>query len=184
MQGKGGIGIVRIRVCPGASHSGVVDREELEHRLTGDDSPVNHFLEVIELSHSEVILAPEREHRNCCAGSPPSPQAETMRPVSYDGELAVCAQHSVLTAFPLLDFQGIGISNDEFVFKRLLCIHSNGPLREIGRIQRQHLIPVVHKLAVPDQSQSFVPCHYRHIHDYEGCTFGYQASQNFLIRLA
>ena len=71
MEGEGGIGIIRIGVRPGTCHRRVIDGKHLDYALPCHGSPVGKFLQVLELAHSETVLALEREHRNRNTGTPP-----------------------------------------------------------------------------------------------------------------
>ncbi|MBR4822069.1 MAG: 4-alpha-glucanotransferase, partial [Bacteroidales bacterium] len=76
MQRKSGIGIVRIRIHPLVRHRRIVDRQQLQHGLAGHRRPVRHLLQVVELAHSEPVVAPQCEYRNRSARSAESRAVE------------------------------------------------------------------------------------------------------------
>ena len=57
MQGKGGVGIVRVGVCPCTRHGGVVDGQELNDAHAGALCPIDHDGDVSELADAEALLA-------------------------------------------------------------------------------------------------------------------------------
>ena len=49
-------GIIRIGVLPGVGHVRIIDRQHLQHTLFGLGAPINHHLQVAEVTHTEATL--------------------------------------------------------------------------------------------------------------------------------
>ena len=67
MYGEDADAAVRIRIGPCMGDGGVVDRQELEHALSGFCHKINHRLKVAEISNTRTRLATKREYRHQCA---------------------------------------------------------------------------------------------------------------------
>ena len=99
-------------------HCGVVDRKELENALSCSGSPVDHLLEIIELTYTEIILGAEGEYRDSCAGALPVTSAELHLEVClYDKFVSLRGngKPSVVTVFPCYRRKGFLICNEKLV---------------------------------------------------------------------
>ena len=76
VQGEGTVGIIGIRIHPVPGHRRIVDREQLEHALSGARRPVGHLFQVVEFADAEVLFAAQREDGDGGAGAPVSGPVE------------------------------------------------------------------------------------------------------------
>ena len=159
MESECRVRVVWIRILPSVEHCSVVDRKKLENALACRCSPVNHLLEIVELTYSEVILAAEREHRNRCTGTLPVSAAEANLEVSLYNELVLLRKRcepSVLTVLPSYRSECLLVSDKYLVCEWLSHIESKRPYRELCSVERHHLVPVLERLAAAGESENLV----------------------------
>ena len=68
MEGIDADTVVGIAILPGTRHIGIGDRQHLKDTLFGLGTPVDHHLQIAEVTHAEATLTTEREdgnHRTC-----------------------------------------------------------------------------------------------------------------------
>ena len=114
-------------------HCSIVDRKELKHALSGRCSPINHLLEIVELTYSEIVCAAEGEHRDRCAGASPVATAETYLKIGLDNELTLLSkvcEPSVVAVLPCDRSQSLLVGNEDLVCERLCHIEGKSPYRE------------------------------------------------------
>ena len=140
-------------------HCSVIDRKKLKDALTCSGSPVNHLLEVIELTCSEIILSTEREHRYRCTRSLPVTSAESYLSISLYRNLILfrnIEEPSVLTLLPCDRSKSLPVSYENLVREWLGNIEGKIPYREIRIIKRNDLSPFLECLAAARKSKYFV----------------------------
>ncbi len=106
MERESRVGIVGIRVGPRVGHRRIVDRQKLEHGLSGGFGPVYHGDEVIEVAYTEVGLGAEREHGDGRAGAFPKVEGiDEAHAREHGGSVSEGsdAEGTVLSAFPHFD---------------------------------------------------------------------------------
>ena len=99
-------------------HCGVVDRKELKNALSCCGGPIDHLLEVIELTYTEIILGAEGEYRDSCTGTFPVSSAELHLEVSLDNEFVSLrgnGKPSVVTVLPCYWSKGFLVGNEKLV---------------------------------------------------------------------
>ena len=77
MQGIDAYAVVGIAVLPGVCDVGVVDRQHLDKAHIGFCCPVNHQLQVTEVTHAQASLAAQREDGNDNTGTLPLREGES-----------------------------------------------------------------------------------------------------------
>ena len=98
VQGEDADAGVRVGVSPSVGRCGVVDRQHLQHLLLGFSHPVNHHLQVAEISHAEASFGAQGEHGNESAGK--------FSVADFEESLI----HVVDTCFSLLQFRYFNLS--------------------------------------------------------------------------
>ncbi len=119
VQGKGGVGVVGVRVDPCVGHGGVVDRQELEECLLCGGSPVYHAEQVVEVAHAHVVVAAESEYGNCRACAAPGCESVDEAHACQHSGLSLGgsdAYAAILATFPSNDFARVLVEDEVFVF--------------------------------------------------------------------
>ena len=149
VQGEGRVGVVGVRVGPGARHRRVVDGEELQEGLTRLRAPVNHLFEVDEVAHAEVALGAHREDGDGRAGTAPGCRGVLEGGAVYHHGVGVgrrVVRHDAVVAVLPCHHRFVGaLEDDEFI----LCAGGNDsqvegdlPLGEGGVAQQDGLARV------------------------------------------
>ena len=170
MEGKRGVGVVGIRVGPRMGHRCVVDGQDLEEFLSRHYSPVNHFLKVEEIAHTEVILGPYREHGDCHTGAMPcGARVDETQSVDKHGGVLVLrndVHDMVVTTLPGKHLAGHLVEDDKLIVEWQVYIIERKhdiPHRETGIAHHDSLlgIPCAERFIVTADGKHFVAAHHR-----------------------
>ena len=140
-------------------HCGVVDRKELEDALACSCSPVHHLLEIIELTHSEVVLCTEREHRNRSAGTLPITAAEAYLDICLNHDLILlrkCREPSVLAILPCYRSKRLLVGDEDLICERLCHVECEGPIWIVRAVERHDLVPLLESLSASCEGEHFI----------------------------
>ncbi len=171
---ENGIRLIGIRVHPGSGHGGVVDGKNLQHLLTGLHAPVHHFLDIKEISDTEIIFSPYSEHGDSRAGTFPLffriGKAGAVDYYLLGLDFADHSENAVVHRLPTFHF-AVARQNKEFIFETLRnrverevhfpyrepgVVHPDGPggipVAEISSFAsyRENLIRLNHRSLYPD----------------------------------
>ena len=156
MESKDGDSVVRIRIEVVMTQRRIVDRQGLNHLLTGSRSPIGHFLEVLELTDTEAFGATQREDRHGYTGSLPTrlgTTESTVVLVDYT-TLLYAPDLAVLTPFGINYCTVLKVIDDVFIFDDILPFDIDicAPNGEVRIVHHELVIrvPIAQLSAVTD----------------------------------
>ena len=167
VQGKGRVGVVGVGVLPRVGHRGVIDRKNLNNRLTGRGGPIDHQHQVVELTHTEALIGAECKDRNGHTGTTPGGAVEAgtqgidqHRTFRRHGlcEVVVFAQ------LPAYHLARLTLYDDELVHKgelELVGLQVGTPYGEVGIAHLDGLLylPLAQRLGIAHQHHLLVGTH-------------------------
>ena len=178
MQRKHRNGVVGIGVAVGVGECGVVDRQGLNHLLSGESCPIRQFLQILELAYTESVLCTQTEHRHSYTCSAETWHGASERAVVHAQTRTFLRQSpgvAVLTPLHVAYVTGSQIVDHIFVLKRLHAadLYIGFPYGEILIAHRQFLIhvPVTELLDTANNSYALRGQYLRQI-DGEGNVAG------------
>ena len=135
--------VVRVRVVVGVGEGSVVDRQRLNHLLSGGCGPVGKQFQVLELTDTEVILGAQREYRNSHAGTFPLGLRATEATVILQQNAFGVVYLTVLTILGVDNASGMELIDNVLIFNDIcVCHDASGPDREFG-IREDEFVPFV-----------------------------------------
>ena len=122
----------------------IVDRQGLDHLLSGQCSPLSEFLQVLELTDTEAVFRPQTEHRNSHTCATESRQRAAERTIVHAQSRTLLRQSpsmAVLTPLHVCQVTRSQIVDNIFVLKPIYAFHLNVclPYGEIGIAHWQEL---------------------------------------------
>ena len=147
MQRKHRNGVVGIGVAVGVGECGVVDRQGLNHLLSGQCRPIRQFLQILELAYTESVLCTQTEHRHGYTCTAETWHGASERAVVHAQTRTFLRQSpgvAVLTPLHVAYVAGSQIVDHIFVLKRIHAadLYVGFPYGEICIVHGQFLIHV------------------------------------------
>ena len=144
MESEGGVGVVGIRIRPGPRHRRIVYRKQLDDMLPRRHRPIDHLLQVRELSRTEVVFAPQGKDRNGGARTAPAPSLEIRNVGCEDPRprwrRGTC-EAPVLPLLPAQRSERFPIDDQVFIEERTVDAQRESPVWKRRVVQRNGLRP-------------------------------------------